>query len=75
VGITASTYLLGANATIAFVAIPAVMEAPSPLAAKQWTTIYNLGKPFGLGCSVLAAACTGYVAYNRACPIHDSPPT
>jgi hypothetical protein len=68
VGITASTYLLGGNATIAFVAIPAVMEAPSPLAAKQWGKVYELGKTFGIGCTVIAAACIGYVAYNRTFP-------
>ncbi|KAK7181250.1 hypothetical protein DPSP01_003337 [Paraphaeosphaeria sporulosa] len=65
VGITASTYLLGGNATIAFVTIPAVMDAPSPLAAKQWARVYERAKPFGIGCSVIAAACTGFVAYNQ----------
>ncbi|KAF1971305.1 hypothetical protein BU23DRAFT_471402 [Bimuria novae-zelandiae CBS 107.79] len=66
VGITASTYLLGANASIAFITIPAVLSAPSPLAARQWAKVYSLAKPFGIGCSVIAAACTGYVAYNQA---------
>ncbi|KAL1600469.1 hypothetical protein SLS60_006855 [Paraconiothyrium brasiliense] len=41
------------------------MEAPSPLAARQWAKVYNLAKPFGIGCSVIAAACTGYVAYHQ----------
>ncbi|KAJ4304678.1 hypothetical protein N0V90_000205 [Kalmusia sp. IMI 367209] len=65
VGITASTYLLGGNATIAFVAIPPIMDAPAPLAARQWAKVYNLGKPFGIGCSLVATLATAYVAYNQ----------
>ena len=64
-GITASTYLLGGNATIAFVTVPAILDAPSPLAARQWAKVYNIAKSFGLGCTTIATACVGYVAYSR----------
>ncbi|KAF2125645.1 hypothetical protein P153DRAFT_298963 [Dothidotthia symphoricarpi CBS 119687] len=65
VGITASTYLLGATATLSFIAIPTVMLAPAPLAAKQWRSVYDRGILVGPPLSILSTLAIGYLAYNR----------
>lgn len=65
VGITASAYLFGQNAGISYIAVPAIMEAPAPLAVRQWEKAYNIGKsiaPFMVLCSAIA---TGYTAYHQ----------
>jgi len=60
--------MLGQNATLSFVAIPPIMLAPAPLAARQWAKLYDLGKPFGISLSLVSTAATAYVAYYRMFP-------
>ncbi|OAL43546.1 hypothetical protein IQ07DRAFT_616393 [Pyrenochaeta sp. DS3sAY3a] len=62
VGITASAYLFGQNASLSFVSIPAVMQAPAPLAAKQWSTVFTIGQAFGPPLAIASALATGYAA-------------
>jgi hypothetical protein len=42
------------------------MEAPAPLAVKQWYTIFTRGGAIARPLAILSALATGYVAYNRA---------
>ncbi|CAO2653352.1 Nn.00g027630.m01.CDS01 [Neocucurbitaria sp. VM-36] len=65
VGITASLFLLGSNASLSFVAVPAVMKAPAPLAANQWYTVLTHGGAIGRPLAILSAIATGYVAYHQ----------
>ncbi|KAF2994356.1 hypothetical protein E8E13_000980 [Curvularia kusanoi] len=52
IGITASGYMLGQNASLSLAALPALMQAPSPLLARQWWTLLNasgnIARPLGL---------------------------
>ncbi|KAH7371693.1 hypothetical protein BKA66DRAFT_181583 [Pyrenochaeta sp. MPI-SDFR-AT-0127] len=65
VGITASLYLLGSNAALSIIAVPAVMQAPAPLAAKQWYTVLTRGGGIGRPLAIISAIATGYVAYHQ----------
>ncbi|KAF2680414.1 hypothetical protein K458DRAFT_421641 [Lentithecium fluviatile CBS 122367] len=65
VGITASTYLLGTNASLSFISVPALMMAPAPLAARQWKKVFDTGKTIGISLSIVSALSTAYVAYHQ----------
>ena len=41
------------------------MQAPAPLAAKQWHTILVNGGSFGKPLAIVSGLATAYVAYNR----------
>lgn len=58
-------YSPGANASLSFVAVPAVMQAPAPLAAKQWYTVLMRGGSFGIPLAIGSAIATAYVASQR----------
>ncbi|KAH6633714.1 hypothetical protein C7974DRAFT_177096 [Boeremia exigua] len=65
VGITASGYLLGSNAGLSLNAVPAVMQAPAPLAAKQWFTLLINGGFYGRPLAIISGLASAYVAYNQ----------
>ncbi|KAH7070710.1 hypothetical protein BKA63DRAFT_83320 [Paraphoma chrysanthemicola] len=65
VGITASAYLLGQNASLSFISVPAVMEAPAPLAAKQWHKVLTIGGSIGIPLAISSALATAYVASQQ----------
>ncbi|KAF1834733.1 hypothetical protein BDW02DRAFT_497496 [Decorospora gaudefroyi] len=65
VGITASLFLLGNNASLSLIAIPAAMQAPASLAVKQWHTIFTRGLAMGPPLAIASALATGYVAYMQ----------
>ncbi|KAF1935585.1 hypothetical protein EJ02DRAFT_460258 [Clathrospora elynae] len=65
VGITASMFLLGTKASLSLVAIPAAMQAPAPLAAQQWFTIFTRGMKMGPPLAIASALATGYLAYTQ----------
>ncbi|KAL1592517.1 hypothetical protein SLS59_009751 [Nothophoma quercina] len=65
IGLTASGYLLGQNGGLSFNAVPAIMQAPAPLAAKQWYTILINGGTSGMPLAILSGVATAYVAYNQ----------
>jgi hypothetical protein len=45
------------------------MQAPAPLAAKQWYTILYKGGSFGIPVTIGSALATAYVASQRtSCP-------
>jgi len=62
VGITASAFLFGQNTAISVLFIPVILKAPAPLAAQQWQTLYDLGKPAGISLSLTSSAAFAYVA-------------
>lgn len=62
VGITSSLYLLGSNAALSLIAVPAVLQAPAPLAAKQWYTILTRGGALGRPLAILSGIATAYAA-------------
>lgn len=41
------------------------MQAPAPLAAKQWFTVLNNGGFYGKPLAIVSALATAYVAYHR----------
>ncbi|KAF2200729.1 hypothetical protein GQ43DRAFT_441288 [Delitschia confertaspora ATCC 74209] len=65
VGITASAMLAGTNMALSVFAIPAIMQGPAPLAARQWRQIYDLGKKVGPGLAAIGTATLAYVAYQE----------
>lgn len=42
------------------------MQAPAPLAARQWRKVFDIGKSFGIPLAAVSSLCTAYVAYHRA---------
>ncbi|XP_014553810.1 hypothetical protein COCVIDRAFT_106625 [Bipolaris victoriae FI3] len=65
VGITASMFLFGSNTCLSVVGIHTAMEAPAPLAVKQWYSIFTRGGAIARPLAILSALATGYVAYNQ----------
>ncbi|CAN9248148.1 unnamed protein product [Alternaria alternata] len=65
VGITGSVFLLGSNVCLSVVGIPAAMQAPAPLAVKQWHTIFTRGGAIARPLAIVSALATGYLAYNQ----------
>jgi hypothetical protein len=57
--------IIGSNMCLSFVSIPAVMQAPAPLAAKQWYTVFTRGGSFGIPFALGGALATAYVASQR----------
>lgn len=51
--------------SLSFISIPAVMQAPAPLAAKQWYTVFTRGGAFGIPSALIGAIASGYVASQR----------
>jgi hypothetical protein len=45
------------------------MQAPAPLAVKQWYTIFTRGGAIARPLAFISALATGYLAYNRTRPI------
>jgi hypothetical protein len=66
IGITASAFALGSNLALSFITVPAIMQAPAPLAAKQWYTMLWRGGGFGIPITLGSALATACVAYQRA---------
>ncbi|KAF2101397.1 hypothetical protein NA57DRAFT_34024 [Rhizodiscina lignyota] len=48
VGITAAAFLAGQSASSSYIATPALLQAPAPLLAKQWKTMWLRGRPTGV---------------------------
>jgi hypothetical protein len=60
----------GQNAGLSLTALPAVMQAPAPLAAKQWHSVFTVGGFYARPLAILSALATGYVAYHRKSWLH-----
>jgi hypothetical protein len=41
------------------------MQAPAPLAARQWHSVFTVGGFYARPLAILSALATGYVAYHR----------
>ncbi|PVH94670.1 hypothetical protein DM02DRAFT_183500 [Periconia macrospinosa] len=65
IGITTSTYLFGENMSLSFVSIPPILQAPAPLAARQWHKLYDIAKSFALPLTAAATLSTAFVAFNQ----------
>jgi hypothetical protein len=46
------------------------MQAPAPLAARQWHSLFIVGGFYARPLAVLSALATGYVAYHRKSQLH-----
>lgn len=64
-GYVCSQFATGSNLCLSFVSIPAVMQAPAPLAAKQWYTVFTRGGSFGIPAALAGAVASAYVAFQR----------
>ncbi|KAL1296962.1 hypothetical protein AAFC00_004562 [Neodothiora populina] len=64
VGLTSSAYLAGAIGGISLFSCPALLQAPAPLLAKQWQTVFDKGKFLAPPLSVVSAAIFGGLAYR-----------
>ncbi|KAI9664043.1 MAG: hypothetical protein M1821_007534 [Bathelium mastoideum] len=47
VGLTMAGFIAGQSACTSYQAIPAIMEAPAPLLARQWKKLYDIGFRIG----------------------------
>ncbi|KAF2834515.1 hypothetical protein M501DRAFT_1046966 [Patellaria atrata CBS 101060] len=65
VGITTTAFLAGQLAGISFLTIPAIMEAPSPLAVKQYQKVRNNSLPYTPLLVVVSSALFGYLGYHK----------
>ncbi|KAI4723765.1 DUF1772-domain-containing protein [Aureobasidium sp. EXF-10728] len=65
VGLTTSAFLAGSMASISWISVPALMDAPAPLLAKQWKKIFDQGKTSAPPMAVLSSAIFGYLAYRE----------
>ncbi|KAF2463248.1 uncharacterized protein BDR25DRAFT_307855 [Lindgomyces ingoldianus] len=65
VGITTSVFLAGQNAAFSYATVPALLEAPAPLAARQWKKVFDLGKKVGPILAVAGTIATGYLASQQ----------
>jgi len=65
VGVTGTAMLAGASVMTTIWAIPALMEAPAPIAAKQWKRIYDGGKIVVPPASILSGAIFGFLAWRE----------
>ncbi|KAF2020487.1 hypothetical protein BU24DRAFT_416169 [Aaosphaeria arxii CBS 175.79] len=66
VGITGSAFVFGQNAFLSYGACPTIMEAPAPLAARQWVKMYNSAHIVGPITAIASGLSAAYVAYNQA---------
>ncbi|KAI5243213.1 DUF1772-domain-containing protein [Aureobasidium subglaciale] len=65
VGLTASAYLAGSLGSFSFMSVPALMDAPAPLLAKQWKKIFDIGKVTLPPLALVSGAIFGYLAYRE----------
>jgi len=70
-GISLSTLWGGATLSMSIFFVPALLQAPPPVAVKQWASIFNLGKVTGPPISIAAAGAYSYLAYQL--PSSSSP--
>lgn len=63
---TTLTCRIGSNTCLSVVGISAAMQAPAPLAVKQWYTVLTRGGGIARPLAILSALATGYVTYHRA---------
>ncbi|KAF2668625.1 hypothetical protein BT63DRAFT_414606 [Microthyrium microscopicum] len=64
-GITGAAGLAGAIIGISTFTVPAILQAPAPLAAKQWSNVYGRGKVFAPPIAVAVGAIFGALAYRE----------
>ncbi|KAI4732970.1 DUF1772-domain-containing protein [Aureobasidium sp. EXF-12298] len=65
VGLTSAAYLAGAIGSISWQSVPALLDAPAPLLARQWKKIFDQGKVAAPPMAVLSSAIFGYLAYRE----------
>ncbi|KAF2183027.1 hypothetical protein K469DRAFT_710979 [Zopfia rhizophila CBS 207.26] len=65
VGITASAFLVGQNAALSYASVPAILQAPAPLAARQWKKMFTTARKVGPTCAIIGMLATGYLAYRE----------
>ncbi|KAI4797120.1 hypothetical protein E4T44_12020, partial [Aureobasidium sp. EXF-8845] len=63
-GLTASAYLAGSIGSISWQSVPALMDAPAPLLAKQWKKIFDSGKVVAPPMAAVSSIIFGYLAYR-----------
>jgi len=49
------------------------MQAPAPLAARQWFTVLTTGGFYGKPLAIVSSLATAYVAYHRTYTPHMAP--
>jgi hypothetical protein len=54
----------GAIGSISWQSVPALLDAPAPLLARQWKKIFDQGKVAAPPMAVLSSAIFGYLAYR-----------
>jgi hypothetical protein len=54
----------GQNASFSYATVPAVLLAPAPLAARQWSKLFWIGKIVGPSLAVVGSVSAAYLAYK-----------
>lgn len=54
----------GAIGSISWQSVPALLDAPAPLLAKQWKKIFDQGKVVAPPMAAISSAIFGYLAYR-----------
>lgn len=64
VGITTSAYVGGAITSLSFLAVPPLLLAPAPLAARQWRLLFEHGRVSAPPLAFLSALSFSYLSYK-----------
>ena len=54
----------GSTGSISWQSVPALMDAPAPLLARQWKKIFDQGKVVAPPMALISSAIFGYLAYR-----------
>ncbi|KAF2757988.1 hypothetical protein EJ05DRAFT_510840 [Pseudovirgaria hyperparasitica] len=64
IGITSAAYLLGQVVTLSTCAIPAILQAPAPLAARQWVTMFVRARALGIAVTAIPVVAFSWLAWK-----------
>jgi len=64
VGLTATSFFAGKTFVTSFATVPALLEAPAPLLAKQWKKLFDADKLLAPAIALFSSGIFGYISYR-----------
>ncbi|KIW01091.1 uncharacterized protein PV09_07378 [Verruconis gallopava] len=65
VGITVSAFLAGQQASLTYIATPALLQSPAPLLVRQWKKCFDISRGVETMAALGLGALFGYLAYRE----------